>query len=193
MNTEPKENPENNEYLTFADGVVRSVSTDKVIAKLEPFFAKRNHRAKVTSVIRTPEDQLRIINKYALDNNLHYENPLHYGNPNVKVTEDSQEIYAWQITWSRLLNIGILINPPLRAKVLFDYWRNGINKKGRLINPSAHSTGKVFDIGGSGGRDFSVSDEVEILSEALVQDPALGILRFIIERKNNALHVVVKA
>lgn len=182
--------PANNKFLTFSDGVVRTEVTDKVISKLDKYFEEFEEHAKVTSVKRTAADQLSIINQYALRYSIHLEFPLHTGDPAERYEHTNYGVlYKWQCVWSRLLNKGVIINPPLRAKVLFDYWRRGVNKKGRMINPSQHFYGNCVDIGG--GYD-GITGEVEVISAAMASDPNLGIARMVLERKNNCVHLVCK-
>jgi hypothetical protein len=83
----------------------------------------------------------------------------------------------------------VIINPPLGAVCLFDYYKNGVNKKGLVIPPSAHFYGKAFDIGGGGGTDPTPADELEVVSRAMGYDSTLGIKDFLLERANNCLHV----
>lgn len=186
-------NPENNKFLKLKPGVVRTYDTDIVIMKLDPYFEEKNHVAYVTSILRLPEDQLRIIQNYAKQ----YGVDAYY--PEIincevysKIIANTKEVYSWQRAWSRLLNKGVIINPPLEAECLQDYYKNGINKKGQIIPPSVHFLGKAFDIGGMGGEDKTPSDELEIISGAMAQDPDLGIKDFLLERQNNCLHCNIK-
>ena len=56
--------PIKNKFLTFNKGVSRTAKTDVVIAKLEKYFAEKKHYAKITSIYRSPEQQLQVIKDY---------------------------------------------------------------------------------------------------------------------------------
>lgn len=188
-----KMNPENNKFLRLKPGVVRTLSTDIVIVKLDPYFEEKNQTAYVTSIRRLPEDQLRIIQSYARQYGVDKEFPEVINcEVNSKIIVNTKEVYKWQRAWSRLLNKGVIINPPIAAECLFDYYKNGVNKKGEIIQPSTHFYETAFDIGGMGGEDKTPNDELEIISGAMAQDPNLGITSFLLERNNNCLHINVK-
>lgn len=186
-------NPENNKFLRLKPGVVRTYATDIVIVKLDPYFEEKNHVAYVTSILRLPEDQLRIIQAYAKQYGVDKEFPEVINcEVNSKLLVNIQEVYKWQRAWSRLLNKGVIINPPIAAECLFDYYKNGVNKKGEIIQPSTHFYGTAMDIGGMGGEDKTPNDELEIISGAMARDQNLGITSFLLERQNNCLHCNVK-
>jgi hypothetical protein len=128
----------------------------------------------VTSGLRVPKDSLRIIRQYLVAKDL------------ARVYPDAMTCsiddkypdgnYVWQMAWSHLLNKGVIINPPLAAKVLMDYIRNGVNKKGNIIGQSPHILG-AFDLSGL--------DSLTIVKR-LVED---GMIRgYLVERENNCLH-----
>ena len=182
--------PAKNKYLKLYPGVVRTSITDIVIFKLEKYFAGKQHVAYITSIKRTAEDQLKVIQDYCKQNKIDKEFPEII---NCSVSDKLPDgTYAWQKAWSRLLNKGFIINPPSKAVVLFDYYKNGKNKKGEEIPPSGHFYGDCFDIGGKGGIDPTPNDELEIISYAMGQDKDLGIESFLLERNNNCLHVKCK-
>lgn len=183
--------PTNNKWLTLAPGVTRTPITDMVIVALEPTFAKRQHKATVTSILRKPEDQLRIIREECIKRGIDKEFPEILTCSVDSISNLKTGVYAWQGAWSRLLNKGFIVSPPKAAVVLFDYWKNGKNKKGEIIQPSGHFLGTCFDIGGRGGLDDTPADEVEIISDAMAGNPKIGIRSFLLERKNNCLHINV--
>lgn len=132
--------------IIFEPGVIRTDITDKVIQALDPFFAYEGITGFISSVLRTKEKQLQIIQDYArikkiiLDGQvLDFEH---------KIDFEGEQVWYWQLVWSRLLSADIIVNPPIEAKVLTDYMRNGINKKGQIIQPSVHMNGTAFDISG---------------------------------------------
>lgn len=186
-------NPENNKWLKLREGIIRTPSTDIVICKLDPFFGEVNHTASVTSIKREPTDQLRIIKNYILQKHLDKDYPeIFTCGLDDKTLYQGKEVYKWQLGWSKLLNIGVIINSPYEAEVLLDYFKNvagstnKVNKKGSVIRPSVHFLGLAFDI--SGGSN-NVDDEIKIISEAMKRDKKLGIINYVSERENNCCHV----
>lgn len=141
----------------------------------------------VTSGLRTPEQQLAIIGKYAAFNGTFFPE-YEPGNVHDKVLvpDAGRELYRWQRTWSRLLLLGIIVNPPLAAEVLEDYIRDGVNKKGELIQGSPHYTGHAFDL--SGGRNGVNMQELKTILHG-AKEAGAPIRRFLVERQNNAIHV----
>lgn len=186
--------PTKNKFLILGDHVIRSGLTDPVIAKLDPFFEKANRKARVSSIYRSPSYQLQIIRHYLKANKLDkiYVKAMTDG-LNQKIKWGGETIYSWQVGWSKLLNIGILINPPMRAKVLLDYYRHGINKKGEIIGESQHSTGRAFDISGrwklnNTTNEWILEEVKKIVADAIAVDPDLGIIYTLIEHGNDCSH-----
>jgi hypothetical protein len=87
------------------------------------------------------------------------------------------------------LNNDVIVSPPIDVECLFDYWKNGVNKRGHIIRASSHRLGTEFDIGGRGGEDHTVDDEVSIVRFAMADCPGIGIRDITVERQNNCLHV----
>ncbi|MEM5810623.1 MAG: hypothetical protein QXP66_01835 [Candidatus Aenigmatarchaeota archaeon] len=182
-----KLDPSENRFLIITKECIRTSITDPVIAKLDKYFARYNHKAFVTSILRTPSKQLEIIREYVILKGLDKEYPEILS---CKVEDKtSDDLYVWQKAWSKLLNIGVIINPPIAARCLYDYWRGGVNKKGELIPPSPHFFGNCFDIGGGGGKNSSISDELSIITTAMNEDKKIGIRNIVLERENNCLHI----
>lgn len=178
-----------NKFLIIKDGVVLNPLLDRVVAKLDFFFEAANHVAYVTSGVRVAEDQLRIIKQYVKKKNIQDE---FIETANLTKMEDwnGRRIFGWQLAWSKLLNAGVIINPPLAAEVLLDYVnRSGQNRKGFIINPSVHFKGTALDIGGGSN---SIADEVIIIQEAIDSKKIPEIIGTVPERENNCLHVDVK-
>jgi hypothetical protein len=168
--------PDNNLFLKFRKGVIRTAETDPVIARLDRHFGHFNSQREITSIKRDPRDQLRIIINYALRMKIKVncsENDL-----DLKL-ENGQ--YIWQEPWSRILESGIIANPPLVAATLYDYKHpvKGIVKAGTVIQPSSHFTGRAFDISGQVGN---------IIEYALKEEPGIGIRSYLIERQQDCTH-----
>lgn len=176
-----------NEWLRVKKGVRLTPDIEPVIAALDAYFKAANLVATVTSGERTSGDQLTIIRNYAATFKVDVEFPeiktcgvldkIDFG--------DGKKIFTWQRAWSRLLNQNIIVNPPLDAACLFDYIRDGKNKKGQVIGKSPHYYGKAFDVGG--GIDHDPTNELEVIKKALA-DKLPGLKGYLLERKQNCLH-----
>lgn len=179
-----------NKFLLVAknSGVRLTPIIEPVIITLDKYFEAANLTARVTSGERTSGDQLTIIRKYSTAYKVDKEFPeiLTCGVLDKIELPDGRKIFKWQGAWSRLLSINIIVNPPLPAPCLFDYIRDGINKKGQVIGHSPHYYGKAFDIGG--GIDHDPTNELEVIKKALA-DKLKGLKGYLLERKQNCLHV----
>ncbi len=172
--------------------VKSSPTIEVVLDGLEPFAAEAGVKMVITSGLRDPLDQLRVISGYADEHGVMMPgfdpNDVH---KRVTLPDLGKEVYAWQMTWSRLLHVGIIINPPLAAECLEDYIRpDGSNAKGQVIPGTPHGSGKCFDEQADGDLRDQV-DEVVKKVEVLKAAKAAGvpIKGWKIERKNNAIHV----
>lgn len=175
-----------NTNLLVREGVVLNPLLDKVAVKLDRFFAAANHYAYVTSGIRTAEDQLRIIKGY-IERKKIVDEFIENATVDSMVQYEGKDIYSWQLGWSKLLNRGVIINPPLAAEVLLDYTNSrGENRKGSIIQPSAHFRGTCLDIGGGSN---TIGDETAIVQEAIDSKQILEIVSTVPERENNCLHL----
>ena len=174
-----------NEFLIVKTSVVLTDRIDIVIADLDSFFKAAGLTAFVTSGLRDAKHQHTLIKNALINNNLDELYPEAFQNLEDRITYQGQTIYCWQPGWSKLLNIGYIINPPLPAKCLMDYYHQGssVNKKGSIISQSPHFAGGAFDIGG--GKDG-------ITNEAMVIETAMGKVKglkgYLLERNNNAIH-----
>lgn len=163
-----------NRYLKVPTSIILNEKLDNVLYDIDCDF--RDHPETVTSAVRTPEDQLRIIRKYLVSKGLDQKYPEAM---TAKITDryEGQDEFVWQKAWSALLNIGVIINPPLAAVVLMDYVRGGVNKKGQLIGMSPHTRGTAFDLSGT--------DSLRIVQGLKLRG---AIKSYLIERENNCIH-----
>ena len=176
--------------LIINDGVVTNPNIDKVLGNLDYFVSNSQYTdvtLYITSAVRTTESQLKIINNYAYLKSVIYKPEMVEDvNKKIFIPVLGKEVYSWQRTWSKLLNIGIIVNPPFEAEVLEDYWKtiNGlkVNRKGTMIKGSPHILGKAFDVSGRNGIDLTFA----CLDTAMKS--GVGITNILIERENNALH-----
>jgi hypothetical protein len=175
----------NNKFLIVDKGVEINDELDEVIVSLDPEFEAAGLMATVTSGIRTPDEQLDIIKDYCRRKNIQ-DVFIASAELSKKVQFNGEEIYSWQPAWSKLLEAGILINPPLRAKCLVDYINAaGINRKGVYFNQTIHASKKAFDIGGAGN---GVADEAKVMQKAIASKKFPKIKGITIERNNNCVH-----
>jgi hypothetical protein len=128
----------------------------------------------VTSGVRVPADSLRIIRGYLKSKDLAR---LYPDAMECEIDAKENGHYVWQMAWSNLLNKGVIINPPLPAECLMDYFRGDVNKKGKVINQSPHVRGTSFDLSGT--------DSLTIVKR-LVEDKMIR--GFLLERENNCIH-----
>jgi hypothetical protein len=177
-------NATNNKWLLVNEGVKLTDSIEPVIVSLDAHFEKNKVRAFVTSGLRDPDAQIKVIQSYLRKKGLDKKYPLVM---NCRATDvDAEGHYVWQLAWSHLLSTGLIINPPFRAMCLMDYYRGGKNKKGQWINQTPHASGKSFDIGGGAN---GMMDEARIVKAALAENSIPGLKGILEEGENNAVHI----
>jgi hypothetical protein len=175
-----------NKWLTVNPNVKLTPSITPVIIGLDKYFEEAELKAVVTSGLRDANDQLRVIRQYLTMKGLDKKYPHAMA---CRVDDFANNEYAWQMAWSNLLNIGVIINPPLKAVCLMDYKnKHGVNLKGYEFRQTPHATGTAFNIGGASN---GIADELKVIEKA-AKDVKLGIVSFLAERENNALHINVK-
>jgi hypothetical protein len=152
--------------------VILNKTLDYILQQADKYWPEKSEI--VTSGVRVPEDSLRIIRNFLKSKNLAKDYPDAMECP---IDAKDGEYYVWQMAWSHLLNKGVIINPPLPANCLMDYFRNGVNKKGKLIGQSPHTRGTAFDLSGI--------DSLTIVKR-LVEDKMIR--GYLVERENNCLH-----
>ncbi len=168
----------NNKWLIVLPTVKLTPIIEPVIIALDKYFEQAKLKANVTSGLRDADDQLRVIRSYLVKKGLDKKYP---DAMTCKVGDkDDKGLFKWQMAWSNLLNIGVIINPAFDAVCLMDYK----NKKGKIIHQTPHARGTAFNIGGGGN---GIEDERVVVQKAL-NDKIPGLVNFISERENNALH-----
>lgn len=178
-------------WLVYRDSVKKTPAISRTIELLDPFF--EGERSEITSGLRTQADQISIILQKADRWKLReeYQEVLENENNSAdfKVNIDGKDLFWWQRLWSKLLNIGDIVNPPVPAEVLFDYFRPGSseNRKGEVIQLSPHQRGLSFDIGGG-------SDLLEKAKRVLkaYQEGTVFLKGYLVEHTNNAVHCDVQ-
>lgn len=177
---------DNNKYLIVLPKVVLTNHIDPVIHELDDYFQKVELTAYVTSGLRDANSQLRIIRNEINKRGLEVAYPEAFEDINKKIMYEGMEVFAWQPAWSKLLNIGFVVNPPFPAEALMNYYRPGTttNSKGKIIQSSPHYRGTAFDIGGGSN---GISDELAVLESA--KGKVKGLKDYLVERTNNAIHI----
>ena len=178
-------------WLTFRENVKKTPAIARTVELLDPYF--EGESSEVTSGLRTHQDQINIIAEKMKRHGIYKDFPefdLHLGSSvDFGVEIEDEVVYFWQRGWGKLLNIGDIVNPPIPAKVIFDYFRPGNpeNKKGQIIGISPHQKGLAFDI--SGGNNLM--EKAKRVMKAF-QSGDCFITDYLQERINNAMHVGVR-
>lgn len=175
--------------------LVLTLVIDAALVELDPFF--EGCKTYATSGLRDAYSQLRIIRNFLKQQNISNLYPK-VMDVNLKPQEMEydgvlkENIYVWQWAWSHLLNKKIIINPPLAAICLMDYFGidgKGPNKKGQLIPQTNHANGLAVNLGGGGN---GIDDELACMKKAQaakVKCLATHGEPVVAERGQNALHL----
>jgi hypothetical protein len=125
--------------IAIRQGAILDKAQKKIISNIEPFTTGLD--MEVTRGHSTPREQLETIAKLATENGVFFPE----FDSAVKDMETIIDIptvgrvYTWARTVSKLLNIGVVVNPPIRMICLFPYERpSGEQMMGKGINPSPH-------------------------------------------------------
>lgn len=180
-------------WLTYQESVKKTPAITRAVGLLDPYF--EGESSEITSGWRAPMDQLRIIldkaKRHGIDNDFpEFKQPnKDMRPPEICVIVDDKPLFWWQRTWSKLLSIGDIVNPPIPAIILFDYVRPGSteNKKGQIIQISPHQRGLAFDIAGG----ENLTEKAKRVMKAS-QEGNCFITNFLVEHVNNAVHVDVQ-
>ena len=151
-------------------------------------------RLTVTRGHSTPQEQLSLIHRFAVANECVFPEFIPNGPIDLKVELSGVGlVYHWQRTWSRLLHMGVVVNPPHTAICLEEYTRpSGEQMKGKLIDESAHIVGQK---NGCFPLDFSarVNGKINFARVRDVLEKAkaagAGIKEIKLERGNTCVHI----
>lgn len=178
-------------WLTYQEGVKKTPAITRAVSLLEPYF--EDEPSIISSGWRAPMDQLRLIiekaERHKIDGDFGEFAHGAMKDPEVMALVEDKTLYWWQRTWSKLLSIGEIVNPPVPAVALFDYIRPGstTNKKGQIIAISPHMHGLAFDIKG----EKNLIEKAKRVMKAS-QEGDCFITSFLVEHVNNAVHVDVQ-
>ena len=176
--------------LLYADDVVKTPAISRCVELMDPYF--EGELSTITSGLRSPTKQLQIIidkaRRHGIDKDFkEFQDKMgDFPTTACFVEGIDKALYWWQRTWSKLLFIGDIVNPPVPAECLFDYIRPGSNenKKGQIIQVSPHQRGLALDIGGG----TNLTEKAKRVMKAS-QAGNCFIHSFLIEKINNAVHV----
>lgn len=167
----------------------------RVIARIQPFTASAAVTLTVTRGHDSPLGQLATIEDYARRHDclfLEFRPGELYEKHTVWLDGKQKEVYLWQQTWSMLLHKGVIINPPLAAECLFDYFAPGRNKKGEIILPSPHILSDPLDFSGRVDRHMK-TERVDIALVAAIltkaKNAGAGIRAIKPEPANVCVHI----
>lgn len=171
---------------------------EKVFGMLEDMFPNINLTA--TSGHRAPLDQLHLIGAFATQHHITYPEFDPQDATGRVLVDDNGVItdrYKWQRTWSECLRQGIVINPPIAERAMYDYISaDGTNKKGMLIPTSTHI---VPTFPGLYPMDFSQKidglAQIDRVAQIMQQAQASGIpiRKITIEHGNGCVHIEINS
>lgn len=157
----------------------------RVIARIEPFTTGLD--LLVTRGHATPLAQLTTIARFARIHGVKFPEfkPLNVDEmieiPGVGL------VYRWQRTHSRLLHLGVIVNPPRTCTILESYVRaTGEQMLGKLMDPSPHITGDPIDFSQKVNGIANITLCANILGRA--RQAGVGIKHIKIERVNGCCH-----
>ena len=172
----------------------------EVIDEIRPFTL--GYTLEVTRGHASPFEQLKIIMNYAQDNGISFpEFDVADVETQVIVDDQDMQVYTWQRTWSKLLELytssghtkGALINPPQDAVCLYDYKRpNGESMKGKVIHASPHIVADPCPIDFSAKVDgiYNLDKVAHLMQNAM--DGGASIASIQPEPANSCVHLNIK-
>lgn len=190
----PEMKASGNKWLLLKDGVELRPVIEKVICLLDPWFEKYKIISYVTSGYRSAESQLRLIQNVARGRGIDKTRPEILAADLYGTTQyEGRTVPVWAPAWNELLVSGFLVNPPIRTELLKSYFHPAMKKTigvGTVINLSTHQLGLAFDVGGSGGKDKTLKDELIVIEDAFTNIPEMRSITP--ENINNCVHVTCR-
>lgn len=154
--------------IAIRAGVVLTTQLEKLVQELDGYFRNAGLAVTLTSGLRSPEDQLRIIRNAAIEHGIH----LKY--PSIQ-TATVENVESWLGAWDELRHrVGFEVLPPRSACSRI--------KPGLCKNPSPHMRGEAFDLAGA-----DLDRIADVVRGYCAQRG--GIRQILIERVNGAVHV----
>ncbi len=138
--------------LIYAENVIKTPAITRCVGLIDPYFD--GEPSIITSGLRSEAKQLQIIidkaHRRKIENDfVEFNNNLGNSSQVACFVEGyPKAIFWWQRTWSKLLEMQDIVNPPIAAECLSNYVDGGVNKKGVIIGISPHMKGLSFDIAG---------------------------------------------
>ncbi len=161
-----------NEYIINNLDVIVTPEIQKVLNELEIYFEEVDLKVHVTSGVRTPEKQLKIIVDKAKECGLDKKYPS-------ILNATVEDVDSWRDAWDELLNVEeFIVNPPIRTKSKLG------QRAGRTIPQSPHTRKKAFDLSGAS------LDSIKAIVEEYQMDGG-PIVDIKYEPENNCIHVQI--
>lgn len=125
--------------ITIRESAILDDNQKKIIFNVQPFTVGLD--MEVTRGHDTPRGQLQTIAKYAKQNGVYFPefDPEIEDIGAIVDIPTVGRVKTWERTWGKLLNIGVIINPPQTGTCYFPYVRpSGEQMLGKTIDPSPH-------------------------------------------------------
>lgn len=170
------------DIIQVADGVTHSRIADNFVIHIQPFLAAAGQHGLVTSMKRAAADQYRIIYQYGISRGLFKASDCTLAEfPARPYQYEGQATFFWVWVWSTLLEMGLLIAPPVGPTAILLGTR-----RGQIRNPSTHIRGLALD--------FKGTDVAPTIEAAVKTSPEIAALveRVLVERENDATHIDLK-
>lgn len=192
----PVARAKDNKWLIVGELVTLNPLIEKVVCLLDPWFEKYQTKSFVTSGFRSAADQLRIIKRAAIARGIDRHRPeITHAELDGIIEYQGEAVPVWAPAWNELLCDGFLVNPPFQTKVLIPYFHPSLKTtipKGQVVNLSTHQQGRAIDVGGSGGKDKTIKDELIVIQDAFMSKEIPEMKSITPENTNNCVHVTLQ-
>ncbi len=158
-------------FITVASRALLTPPIEAAAKALDAHFERAGLAVALTSALRPPQDQLRLIREQAVKRGIDRQHPSIH-------TATVENVDSWLGAWDELLHTHkYVINPPVAATSRIT---------GKRYSASPHTTGLAFDL--SGG-------DLDRIAAAVAGWCREGgaVRQILIERRNNAVHVGLDA
>jgi peptidoglycan hydrolase-like protein with peptidoglycan-binding domain len=158
-------------FISIASRALVTPPIEAAVKALDAHFERAGLNVALTSALRPPQDQLRLIRQQALERGLDRLYPS-------ITTATVENVDSWLDAWDDLLHRQrYVINPPVAAVSRIT---------GKTYSASPHTTGLAFDLSGA---DL---DRIAAVVAGYCREGG-AVRQILIERRNNAVHVGLDA
>ncbi|MBX3606681.1 MAG: peptidoglycan-binding protein [Piscinibacter sp.] len=158
-------------FISIASRALLTPPIEAAAKALDAHFERAGMAVTLTSALRPPQDQLRLIRDQAIKRGIDRQYPSIH-------TATVENVDSWLGAWDELLHTHkYVINPPVAATSRLT---------GKRYSPSPHTTGFAFDLSGS---DL---DRIAAVVSGYCREGG-AVRQILIERRNNAVHVGLDA